>query len=217
MNAAMTIARARTELDKLVGAPSPEAEAAWASVRPKLDLSHGMATVRRRTRLAKNILAANLPSPTSYLEVGSFEGGSLAFVHALLKGELRATAIDPFENYGELPTTDMSSVETRFRANIKAIGAQVRVMRGASLTRLPELIAAGETFDLIYVDGSHAALDVVVDAILCWRLLAPRGLMIFDDYRYPECRAAINAFVDLIKREVIVVEVWEQVFLRRRS
>jgi hypothetical protein len=41
-----------------------------------------------------------------------------------------------------------------------------------------------ETFDIIYIDGSHATSDVLEDAVLSYRLLKPRGVLIFDDYRW---------------------------------
>lgn len=217
MNSAIAISRARTVLDKVMGAFSSDpAESIWASVRPKLSLSRDMASANRRARFAKNILAANLPSPANYLEIGSFEGGSLAFVHALLKGQMRATSIDPFENYDELRTTDMTSVEARFRANMHAIGADVRVLRGQSVVHVPQLIAANETFDLIYIDGSHEAIDVMTDAVLCWRLLSPGGLMIFDDYRFPGCKVAIKAFAKMVSSESRIADVAAQLFLSKR-
>ena len=46
------------------------------------------------------------------------------------------------------------------------------------------LIENRERFDLIYVDASHLALDVVVDASLSWQLLCGGGVVIFDDYRW---------------------------------
>jgi predicted O-methyltransferase YrrM len=218
MNTAIAIGRARTVLSEMTNMLSSDPAAhVWASVRPKLNLSRDMmASPNRRPRFAKNVLAADLPSPTSYLEIGSFEGGSLAFINALLNGRINATCIDPFENYGELPTTDMSDVEARFRANIRAIGADVRILRGSSLLHLPQLISANEKFHLIYIDGSHAALDVMTDAILCWRLLESDGLMIFDDYHFDGCRSAIRSFVGLVKQEASLVDVAGQLFLRRR-
>jgi predicted O-methyltransferase YrrM len=107
----------------------------------------------------------------------------------------------------------MENVRQRFHANVQAAGVEVRVLRGTSLEQLPPLVADGETFDLIYIDGSHAALDVMTDAVLCWRLLAPGGLMIFDDYRDFESRPAIDAFVSLV--DATVADVASQVFLRK--
>lgn len=215
------LARGRTAFNELVHPAAmrrarDDAARIWASVYPKLKLSRDMISSKRRTRFVRNILAADLPRPVRYLEIGSFEGSSLTFVHALLKGQVQATAIDPFENYDELRDTDMPNVGARFRANVKAVGVDVRILQGHSVDRLPPLISAGETFDLIYIDGSHAGLDVMTDAVLCWRLLAPHGLMIFDDYRFPECGPAIDAFVALVKSEAIVTDIASQVFLRRR-
>lgn len=61
---------------------------------------------------------------------------------------------------------------------MQAIGADVRILRGQSFERIPELRAANESFDLIYVDGSHERLDVITDAALSW----PRA-------RRPQCPA----------------------------
>jgi predicted O-methyltransferase YrrM len=47
---------------------------------------------------------------------------------------------------------------------------------------LPELISKGERFDLIYIDGSHAAADVMTDAVLSYLLLNVGGVILFDDY-----------------------------------
>ena len=216
MNTAIALGRTKTFLDKITGCSSQasnQAAIVWQALRPRLTLSRDMASDNRRARLAKNVIAANLPRPTKYLEIGSFEGASLAFLHSLLKGNIKATCIDPFQNYDEIPATDMSEVEQLFRANMKALDIHPRILLGQSIQRLPELIANDETFDLIYIDGSHIALDVMADAVMCWRLLAPSGLMIFDDYRW--CKAAINAFVKLVKNDIEIADVAGQVFLRR--
>ena len=47
----------------------------------------------------------------------------------------------------------------------------------------------GEPFDLVYIDASHEAADVLADAVLAWPLLKPGGFLGFDDYtsrRFPE-------------------------------
>jgi precorrin-6B methylase 2 len=215
MHYSMPIARARTFLSEVLWPFDHVGERAWSAVRPKLQLSHDMASVRRRERFARNILRAGLSRPTRYLEIGSFEGGSLAFVHSLLDGQITATSIDPFQDYDEMPVHMTRGAEQRFRANMRAVGIDVRVLRGPSVDRLPPLVSAGETFDLIFIDGSHTALDVMTDAVLCWRLLSAGGLMIFDDYRDFECRPAIDAFVRLVNARV--VSAASQVFLHKRT
>lgn len=75
---------------------------------------------------------------------------------------------------------------------------------------LCQLIAEGkaESFDFIYVDGSHQACDVICDAVLSFKLLSEGGIIIFDDYLWRGGAAdtgnplktpklAIDAFVNL--------------------
>lgn len=38
--------------------------------------------------------------------------------------------------------------------------------------------------DYVYIDGSHLAVDVLVDAVLSFSLLKPGGVIIFDDYHW---------------------------------
>ena len=45
---------------------------------------------------------------------------------------------------------------------------------------------AQRRFDLAYVDGSHRAADVYSDAVLTWAVMAPGGIVIFDDYQWLE-------------------------------
>lgn len=47
------------------------------------------------------------------------------------------------------------------------------------------MLDEGQQFDLIYVDGSHFADDVLTDGITAWRLLKDGGVLIFDDFLWP--------------------------------
>jgi predicted O-methyltransferase YrrM len=69
----------------------------------------------------------------------------------------------------------------RFTRNVAPYADQVTVMQGMSGSVMRTLPAV-ETYDFIYVDGSHAAPDVLTDAVLAWPLLKKRGVMVFDDY-----------------------------------
>jgi predicted O-methyltransferase YrrM len=75
------------------------------------------------------------------------------------------------------------------------------------------MIAEGESdFDLIYIDASHYAVDVLTDAVLSFRLLRGGGMMIFDDYLwsgdenivyYP--KIAIDAFTNVFSKHLRLV------------
>jgi hypothetical protein len=186
-----------------------------------LRIAEGFSPGDRLARFVHNLRSAGLPSPIRYLEIGAFEGQSMTLVHAIFNGAIQATAIDPFSVYPQMDAV-WQNVQERFETNCKTVGLDVRLLVGTSVEHLPQLILASERFDLIYIDGSHTILDVLSDAALAWKLLAPGGLMVFDDYweRRPEigCRPklAVDAFVGAMGHEIEVVDVAGQVFLKRR-
>jgi predicted O-methyltransferase YrrM len=111
-----------------------------------------------------------------YLEIGVFEGRSLLWMleNILTHPSSTATAIDMFP--GDL--------EERFRSNLNISGFRdkVTILKGTSSQQLRAL--PFDSFDIIYVDGSHLARHVYIDAALSWDLLRTGGLLIFDDYLY---------------------------------
>ena len=160
-----------------------------------------------------------------YLEVGPYEGQSFFWVvdNLLTDASSRATAIDIF---AKATSTDYAKdYETIFRSNLALSGAseRVTVLKGRSQIELRRLPV--ESFDLIYIDGSHATRDVLTDLVLSWDLLAQGGLLVLDDYlwgakrRWPENlrpQFAIDSFITAYAKEVEVVDRGYQVFLRKR-
>ena len=111
------------------------------------------------------------------LELGSYEGRSAVwFLQNILTcpGSL-LVCVDAF--YGSL-----WDVELRFDHNIRVNGVADRVTKVKSSVTdyLPGV--APESFDVIYLDASHEAKDVLLDAMLSWHRLKPGGIMVFDDY-----------------------------------
>ena len=84
----------------------------------------------------------------------------------------------------------MNSIRAAFDSNISLARQSsfnyfdIEVLSRRSDEALPWLIHAGykERFDFVYVDGSHQAPDVLVDAVLSALLLRKGGLLVFDDY-----------------------------------
>lgn len=113
-------------------------------------------------------------------------------------------------------------LEPRFDHNIHRSGrsSQVRKHKGRSDVILPELPEA--YFDVIYIDGSHRAADVLLDAALSWRLLKCDGLMIFDDYLWEmdkplaqRPQIAIDLFLEAYVPRLRVVHHGYQVAVQR--
>lgn len=168
-----------------------------------------------------------------FLEIGSWEGRSACWL-------LQEIVTDPSSTLACVDTFALSPAqrtaisvtiaplppdfdpEQRFDANIAGIGAIDRVikLKGESQTILRSLPM--NDYDCIYIDGSHAAPDVLTDAVLSWGLLKNNGILIFDDYKLslsPDHLAhpaiAIDAFLKIFAGHYEVLEHGWQVILRR--
>jgi predicted O-methyltransferase YrrM len=118
------------------------------------------------------------------LELGSYEGLSACFVLWRLQ-DAHVTCVDTFTGIaGYSPYgIEASGLEQRFDANVGLVdSSRMRKLVGRTHAVLPRLVEEQERYDLVYIDASHTALDVLADAALAWQLLANRGVMIFDDY-----------------------------------
>jgi predicted O-methyltransferase YrrM len=173
-------------------------------------------------------LVQNL-SPTRYLEIGSYEGASACYLIDTLakKKGIELHCIDTWCGGDEHKNLriDMLEVEQRFKLNVelsmKAAPCRVviHVHKGRSDDQLCKLLLEGKRnyFDFIYVDGSHAASDVLCNAVLSFRLLRTGGLLVFDDYLWRDAtspavnplgcpKAAIDAFTNIYGNKVAVLE-----------
>lgn len=167
------------------------------------------------------LFAAQAEGTIRYLEIGAYEGRNLAFLDWLLPGRLDVLAIDPWFDETFNPDDSYRSIEARYRANVQRMGhVAVETRRGFSGDELPKLRAADRRFDLIYVDGSHAALDVMIDMSFAASLLVPGGMMILDDYWHdvseiggPGVKQAADRFLQVFARYFRVVGAYRQVVL----
>jgi predicted O-methyltransferase YrrM len=159
--------------------------------------------------------------PQTLLEIGSYEGASACYLIDTLARDaaIELHCVDTWEGSVEHTNGDppMSLVEERFQRNTAlAIQSAVHpvnlvVHKGESGIILPELIAAKmqERFDLIYIDGSHRAPDVLFDAVVAFKLLKPGGLMIFDDYLWHD--PSIESF-DPLRNPKIAIDAFTNVY-----
>jgi predicted O-methyltransferase YrrM len=144
--------------------------------------------------------------PRRVLEIGAFDGVSANVMLEAIFTHPEST-VDTVDPYLPDPTTPQVAQSTRalFEENRRrgGHGDRVRLHQGRSLETLARMITDGlsESFDVIFIDGSHLAADVMTDAALAWPLLAPGGILIFDDYEWgrdrpphQRPREAIDAF-----------------------
>lgn len=159
----------------------------------------------------------------SILEIGSWEGRSAVFFLEFLPRS-RITCVDTFEGGAEHAVlAETASIESRFDSNLASYGDRVRKIKSRSFTALDQLAQENETFDLIYIDGSHVRDDVLVDSLLAWRLLAASGICIWDDYIWGVTGApsaqrpqhAIDAFLEMHSDELQVRHAAAQVIAEK--
>lgn len=155
------------------------------------------------------------------LEVGSWEGAStLWFIRNVLNGnDSRITCVDTWHGGGGMPNIEDDSVYDTFKKNLGLFDYRVDIIRMRSEDALPRLLPV--SFDVIYIDGSHYASDVLSDSVLAWRLLKKEGLMIWDDYLYEVDdlllmpRMAINSFLCCYERQHKMMGLGYQVCVKK--
>ena len=137
--------------------------------------------------------------PKRILEIGSYEGRSTCYMikTAAEFNPLEIYCIDTWRGGVEHAGHDFDVIEKRFDSNMKLImenrphPVTLHKLKGFSFIELSKLaIQAAEgkllPFDLIYIDGSHQASDVLYDAVMSFHLLKINGYLVFDDYRIIE-------------------------------
>jgi predicted O-methyltransferase YrrM len=150
-----------------------------------------------------------------YLEIGVCEGRSALWMleNILTHPSAKITCLDIFIN---------KVVYERFLSNLELSGFsdKTTMIKGRSQITLRTLPL--DSFDIVYIDGSHTAPDVILDAALSWDLLKKGGIMIFDDYMWewklpPQERPkiAIEAFLRIFKNELEVLHREYQIIVKK--
>jgi predicted O-methyltransferase YrrM len=172
--------------------------------------------------LLRQLLAPLAGKPVHALEVGVFEGRSTAWLmeNVLTHPGATLTWVDTFAGGSEHAGLDLTGLEQRFRANTRAFESRLVGHVGRSQDVLRGM--TGERFDLVYLDGSHEAADVLADAVLAWPLLRQGGVLGFDDYGWPgfpqpeRCPAlGIDSFLNAMRGRFQALHRGYQVWVRK--
>ena len=147
---------------------------------------HSGSTVNNLRVLRELVLTRK---PVHTLEIGlAFGVSALAILATLRETGTEGychTAIDPFQTE-QWQKAALNQIEQA------GLSDGFRFMEEFSAIALPELLAREESFDLIYVDGSHKFDHVFVDYYYCIRLLRKGGVLLFDDCTTPDVAAVIK-------------------------
>jgi len=162
--------------------------------------------------------AKQLTSVDSILEIGSMEGRSSCW---MLKNMLSAsgtmTCVDVFRD---------PLYENRFRTNVNEVKGPdqtIEIIVDTSYYGLGQLISQRRLYDFIYVDGDHSATCALADATMAFGLLAPGGIMLFDDYRFDQepdhlkrPKMSLDAFVNMFINDLDILFVNYQLAIRKK-
>jgi len=159
--------------------------------------------------------------PRRVIEIGCYEGRATSYMIQRCSefGPLSLCCIDTWTGSVDLSPTQMAGVEERFDNNVELALSKVttavdfRKLKQPSSSALIQLLSSGERrYDLIYIDGSHTAPDVLLDAVLAFRLLRIGGVMILDDYLWtmePQRR------VDLLNTPKLAIDAFTSIYMRK--
>jgi predicted O-methyltransferase YrrM len=161
------------------------------------------------------------------LEIGSFEGMSTVWlINNVFKNSQAGEifCVDTWEGGVEHDSLNMSAVEMRFEKNIELAKAESQCnaaivkLKGRSQDILSDLLSKEhrQSFDFIYVDGSHECADVLTDLVLSYHLCRSGGVIVCDDYLWSmethgnedllnQPKLAIDSFVNCYRRKVSIL------------
>ena len=114
-----------------------------------------------------------------YLEIGSFEGCSALYV-AQNYSEAKLTCVDAWDvNTVGNENLDLENIELNFDKNTSEYKERCLKIKMKSKDFF---LMNKNRYKIIYIDGSHEAVDVFDDCVASWKVLENKGIIIMDDF-----------------------------------
>jgi predicted O-methyltransferase YrrM len=158
-----------------------------------------------------------LPKNPNILEIGVYEGFCTRWMCENIPN-CKIEVIDTF--LGSMENNLRQDLFTAFNENLFEYKHIVNINKGESYEHVRKF--SKNYFDFIYVDGSHKAKDVLIDAIQSFYCLKMNGIMVFDDYEWSPYndenlhpKKGVNIFLDLFKDEIELIHKEYQVIIKR--
>lgn len=81
-----------------------------------------------------------------------------------------------------------------------------------------------QNYDILYIDGSHLASDVLQDAVISWGLVKLGGIIIFDDYDFifadnpaENTKVGIDTFITTYSQKINLIHQGYQVIVEKTA
>ena len=165
--------------------------------------------------------------PIKILEIGVYKGEAMEkFAQVFLESNKDAEyyGIDTWEGSPEYVEIDFKEIEKTAlgKRNASPRKDNIHFIKKESVTALPELVIKKIMFDIIFIDASHTAKDVLYDSTLAMKLLNVNGIVIFDDYLWQKLepiiftpKPAIDSILNIFKDELNVLYMGYQVIAKK--
>lgn len=160
----------------------------------------------------------HLPNNPNILEIGVYEGYCTRWMCENIPN-CKIEVIDTF--LGSMENNVQQDLLTAFKENTFDYINSININHGESYEHVRKFDK--NNFDFIYVDGSHKAKDVLIDAIQSFYCLKKNGIMAFDDYEWSPYndenlhpKKGVNIFLDLFKDEIQLIHKEYQVIIIKK-
>lgn len=112
---------------------------------------------------------------------------------------------------------DFTSVEDYYDSRFKDPRITKHKMTSDEFFNCPS-----RTYNFIYIDGDHTALQTALDGLNAFKLLEKGGVMAFDDYlwnyngdRFLEPKAGVDGFLEVCKDQYTIIESGYQLWIEK--
>jgi predicted O-methyltransferase YrrM len=112
---------------------------------------------------------------------------------------------------------DFTSVEDYYDSRFKDPRITKNKMTSDEFFNLPH-----RTYNFIYIDGDHTALQTALDGLNAFKLLEKGGVMAFDDYLwnyngnpYLEPKRGVDGFLEVCKDQYTIIESGYQLWIEK--
>lgn len=181
-------------------------------------------------------IVEKIGKPNTVIEIGVFEGYfTFNMTNTFAKDNPNYThyAIDPFNTSDDLEKDRIQEAFEKFYRMYKQYHYMENIVFYQTGIKeiYPNLLQSGVKADIIYIDGSHLASDVLEDLVFSWQLLNVGGAIICDDtgsWMFSEKngnrplqkspRIAVEGFINCNWDKIELVHLpnnWQTAFIKR--
>lgn len=159
----------------------------------------------------------NKSSINKILEIGSYEGASACFFsdHLLDNEQSHIICVDPF-SINDTTSPLNNNTKTFFLNNIKKSKNYNKVLvEEMYSTDFYKKNNNRNTFNFIYIDGSHLLHDIITDFNNCLQIIEYNGIIWMDDYGAGEITKCIDNLYEANKHCLQIIHKGYQIAFRK--